>query len=109
MKMPFGQYKGTELSDLPESYFLWLLDIVDSKINPGLYKAVQIDFMRRFPSTFSAEVPHHLRDKCREIIVAGFRSLSKKYHPDMGGNTEDMRLLLESHSFLKGYVEGGNS
>lgn len=109
MKMPFGKFKGTELSDLEETYFLWLIDIINPDINPSFFKAVQIEFQRRFPPKFSVKVPDHLKEKSMEILLSGFRTLSKKYHPDMGGRNEDMVLLLEAHSFLKGYVEGGQN
>ena len=31
-----------------------------------------------------------------EMIHAGYRTLAKKYHPDMGGNTQQMQQLNEA-------------
>lgn len=39
MKMPFGKYKGEELSDIPAVYLEWLLENVSMK--DDLHKAVE--------------------------------------------------------------------
>ena len=36
----------------------------------------------------------------RELFKAGFRAVSKKYHPDHGGTSEDMRKVLELKKIL---------
>lgn len=36
-----------------------------------------------------------------ELIATGFKQLSKKYHPDLGGKKEEMQLLNEINTWLK--------
>jgi len=36
-----------------------------------------------------------------ELIATGFKQLSKKYHPDLGGKKEEMQLLNEINNWLK--------
>jgi len=36
----------------------------------------------------------------RELVEAGFRSLTHKHHPDKGGSNEAMREILEAREWL---------
>ena len=40
-------------------------------------------------------------DRMLELIEAGFRQLSKKHHPDHGGNTAVMRELIETREEMR--------
>jgi molecular chaperone DnaJ len=40
------------------------------------------------------------------IIKAGYRDLAKKYHPDTGGDDEQMKELNASYDALNGALQG---
>lgn len=41
-----------------------------------------------------------------EIIQAGYRALTRKYHPDAGGSHEQMLVLKASHEYLDNIFKG---
>lgn len=41
-----------------------------------------------------------LKEVALEIVKAGYRELSKKHHPDVGGSTEEMRKLTAAKQRL---------
>jgi hypothetical protein len=43
-----------------------------------------------------------------ELVKAGFRTLAKKYHPDMGGTHNAMLVLKETYENLEKCIENGN-
>ena len=52
------------------------------------------------------EVSQQCRERATEIITAGLRALSRKYHPDLkGGSTEAMREILEAVEFLREKIQ----
>lgn len=113
MKMPFGKYKGCELSGLPDDYLLWLYKghVVD--LRDPLKTAVLDEIHRRArsaddygldqaPDEVSATIrilPERIR-LARLVFEAGYRAVALKAHPDIaGGHSEVMtqlNLLAES-------------
>jgi hypothetical protein len=47
------------------------------------------------------EVSPQCRVRATEIITAGLRALAKKYHPDRGGRSADMREVLAAAAWLR--------
>src|SRR3954465_3367958 len=109
VRMPFGKYRNSELGEIPGSYLGWLLD-EDVPRSAHLRQAIIDELDRRAyrkrhhsappppPNTFS--VPAQYRPVVEEIIHAGYRSASKKAHPDLGGTGEKFRLLHDAFQWL---------
>lgn len=54
----------------------------------------------------AVDPPHELVAPVRELIKAGFRSLTRARHPDRGGSNAAMRAVLEAHDWLREAVKG---
>lgn len=77
MKMPFGKYKGRELSSVPADYVSWALDNCD--LSPPLRAALE-SRIGRAP------------DICR-LIRDWHHRMKLRYHPDLGGTEEGMAAV----------------
>ncbi len=55
-----------------------------------------------YSSSYSSAAPVSQGRYETEIIKAGFKALSKKYHPDAGGKTEDFQELENAKSKMMG-------
>ncbi len=101
--MPFGKYKGLSLRELPDDYLFWLLEL--PTLSPPLRHALEQEEDRRQPAAASAGPSMRLTPSTRlmaeELLTAGYRSLSKKYHPDCGGSTASMQNLNALLAMLK--------
>jgi hypothetical protein len=73
MLMPFGKHRGREVETLPENYLRWLMSNIDLR-DPLLTK------VRTILREGTALAPTEDR------VKAVYRELSRKYHPDCGGN-----------------------
>ncbi|MGH7472318.1 MAG: putative quorum-sensing-regulated virulence factor [Candidatus Methylomirabilales bacterium] len=90
-KLGFGKYADLDLTKVPEDYLQWL-------INSSRHKIAQ----------YEAEI--HRRELAEDadatlierIIKTGYRELSKKMHPDVGGNTAQMQELNAAFEALRG-------
>lgn len=117
--MPFGKYKGDDLTDVPAGYLGWLAD--QDTMAPDLRRAVALELVRRFDPTFNPPPPkggtydpHNvfdggsagnsnvsfnrkppldLRADMREVVEAGYKSVALRRHPDRGGSHEGMARL----------------
>jgi hypothetical protein len=107
--MPWGKYKGRELSDVPGSYLCWALE--EATLMPGLRSAIRRELDRRFPPEPPSSPPPpprtngalaaELYPMARELVKAEFKKLALVHHPDHGGTSSDMRLLLDAHQALE--------
>jgi hypothetical protein len=100
--MPFGQYKGWQIEDLPDGYLAWLTTI---DLRGWLHDAVHQEYDRRSNAYNSRERPApppaapaiRIQPEevplARKMFEAGFRSLVRIMHPDKGGDTRDMQRL----------------
>ena len=93
--MPFGKFKGVAIEDLDEDYLQWL-DGLDDLREP-LRTVVNEEMIRRD----AANRLHVNRGLIPEIVEAGRRALSKRYHPDCGGSTEKMQALNNTCDWMK--------
>lgn len=87
MRLWFGKYNGVELSDIPDSYLMWMCDAMSRE---SLRDLAHDELKRRQRSTCRTD---NMDQIVREIIEAGYRTLAKKYHPDLGGDTRKMQQL----------------
>jgi hypothetical protein len=85
MRMPFGKYRGYDVSDIPDSYLEWLIDN-DILCDGRLFGAVIHETVRREKSThYSAPppasklaIPAHYKPMVKEIIRTGYRASPPK-------------------------------
>jgi hypothetical protein len=95
--MPFGQYKGALLSELPADYLAWLLSL--GTVRDPLRTAL---FTERERRATLASLDLKL---ARSIVDTGFRALAKQAHPDAGGELRTMQRLNEAVSWLRQQIE----
>jgi hypothetical protein len=99
--MPFGKYKGRLLSELPDGYLLWLLDLPD--LNPWLRRALESELARRDDAPRSPgrqEGAIALAD-LRSVVKTWFGELSRRWHPDRGGTHESGQAINQAHDRLR--------
>lgn len=102
--MPFGKHKGKELKDVPRSYLHWVwenLDIKHDELNECLESL--------FGDGDEVEAEVEDNEPCGNGKVIDIEKISKiwlvkmsnKYHPDRGGNHEQMIVVNEGIDLLK--------
>jgi hypothetical protein len=92
--MTFGKYNGYRIEDVPAEYLEHLI-----KINQESIDKFQGELGRRRP------VEDATIDMFERVIQAGYRELSKKLHPDMGGDTKQMQELNGTVQALRDVAE----
>lgn len=98
MRIPFGKFKGTFLCDVPDDYLAWLQTI---ELRDPLRAAI-------FAEAKEREFEHNNQINnvpqivvVDELVSAGFKSLAKKYHPDIGGSHEKMIEITNAPDWVK--------
>jgi hypothetical protein len=95
--MPFGRYRGELLKNLPFTYLEWLMSLDD--LRQPLRSHLEEEYRRReFSQKAEPVIDPRIVD---ELVGAGLRSLSKKYHPDMGGDHNRMISLNCTADWLR--------
>lgn len=89
MTLKFGKYAGMDLADVPLDYLEWMANKAEE--DKRTYSG-EID--RR------AQMLQASKTVIERIIIEGHRALSKKYHPDAGGNDKQMADLNASKEWL---------
>ncbi|MFB3901915.1 MAG: putative quorum-sensing-regulated virulence factor [Acidobacteriota bacterium] len=105
--MPFGRYKGRPLSKLPEPYFRWLLTI---DLRPPLVDAVWKEAERRNQKALTCDspgIPPDLAPALTEMVTRGFRAAAREHHPDVGGDSELMRVFNAAREWWEKHVPTG--
>lgn len=101
-RMPFGKYKGVELSELPSNYVLYALETFD--LPNELTQALSLNLFDRLISLpscgFYFENMVLTEGIAEHKIKAVYRALSLKYHPDKGGSTDAMQAINEFRDLL---------
>lgn len=90
MILQYGKYRGCDIRDVPLEYLEWL-----SESNKETQKSLAAELRRR---ELDEEQDSSMAER---IIKTGYRELSKKYHPDAGGNHTDMVDLNAAMEQLK--------
>jgi hypothetical protein len=93
--LTFGKYEGWSVRDVPEDYLQWLLSSSEDTAT-----MCREEIARR---EAEEEATMGMMER---IIKAGYRDLAKKYHPDAGGDNEQMKELNASYDALNGALQG---
>src|SRR5262245_41870460 len=97
--MPFGKFKGYEVTTLPRVYLEWLASI---ELREPLRTAVGREMHNRAGEALTRTTdPADVRSMAAEIVSAGYRTLALKYHPDHGGTHADMTKLNAARDWLR--------
>jgi hypothetical protein len=106
MIMPFGKFKGQPVFDLPYTYLRWLRTL---ELHGPLAAAVEQAFQQHLADV---DVPPLIgdldcdeRQLLDELLRAGYRTLSLKHHPDVGGNPDIMKRLNALMEKLRGGLQ----
>jgi hypothetical protein len=87
-RMPFDRFKGQFLAELPNEYLDWLITI---ELRRPLRGAVLDEYHRRCGECLQARglrlaLPATDAGLLTELVEASRRGLTRKYHPDTGGD-----------------------
>jgi hypothetical protein len=96
-RMPFGKHRGERLEDVPFEYLEWLTTLT---LREPLRSQVEDEYERRTDSqeTKAAVIDSSIVD---ELVGAGVRTLSTKYHPDLGGDHDRMVAINQAADWLR--------
>jgi hypothetical protein len=114
MTMPFGKYRGVEVSELPDRYVCWLLDEVD------LFGQLRLEVLREYQARIRRAEPRPSAPTSirvapedipliRLVVDRGYRAAAKLFHPDAGGDPAMMvrlNALAESLRAQLAQLEG---
>lgn len=89
-KLGFGKYKDLDISEVPESYLQWLINNSKQKIVD--YEAE----LKRREQQDDADATWIER-----LVKTGWRELTKRHHPDVGGSTADMQEINAAYEALR--------
>ena len=93
-KLGFGKYGDLPLEQVPEEYLDWLIRSSQEKI-----KMCQDELSRR---EIAAEASLSWLEK---LVKTGWRELTKRHHPDVGGTTAEMQEINAAYEKLKSFVK----
>jgi hypothetical protein len=105
--MPFGKHKGRPLAELPDGYLRWLAGL--ATLREPLRTAVYRESERRRytgPSHAQTGLPIAALPIAEELITLGYRALTRRYHPDVGGDHQSMVLVNTAATWLRDAVRG---
>jgi hypothetical protein len=91
--MRFGKYRGKELINIPDNYKYWLLDasrelILDLEDDLGETHEPHSNGNGHHDSA-----PPNLPPLTKQLVEIGFKTLSKRYHPDLNNGRADERMV----------------
>jgi hypothetical protein len=106
----FGEFKGYKLQEIPDVFLAKLAEFYSLKhsAHDGSGKvelratiAVHEELQRRaVGGKISKRLPFR-KEIATKLVNAGFRHLSKEYHPDrVGGDVEAQKMLSEMRDYL---------
>jgi Putative quorum-sensing-regulated virulence factor len=105
-RMPFGKYRGRELGELPDDYVEWLSRL--DNLREPLKSAIKTEWSTRigaWPGTL-VRLPPAAVPIADELVTAGYRALTRRHHPDAGGDHGTMVLINTVAEWLRGAVRG---
>jgi hypothetical protein len=102
--MPFGKFKGVPIAKIPDSYLDWLYGL--DNLRDPLRQSVEQEWTRRHASTGERPswVSAPVRQMAENLVREGYRRLTHRLHPDVGGSTEAMATLNAAVDVLRGLL-----
>jgi Putative quorum-sensing-regulated virulence factor len=103
--IPFGRYRGSRIDDLPDGYLLWVFGLPD--LRQPVRGWVTEEVLRRRRKARGRDQTRNAQPPvlAKQLVEAGFRSLARIHHPDVGGTDEGMRAAIEARAWLLERVE----
>jgi uncharacterized protein (DUF3820 family) len=92
VKFPFGKYKGYPIDEIPLNYIVYALENMDlpdelnEQLKESLIEQLELD----------------VKESKEDInIKYAYKTMAKKYHPDMGGSDYAMQIINEFYNIIK--------
>jgi hypothetical protein len=101
MRMPFGKWRGHDLSEIPLNYLQWLWG--NAELRGGLLEAVcyeiqsRQDEIERRQDSFAMPTAKVDTGQIQKI----YRNMAFKWHPDRGGSHTAMQAINEFYEAIK--------
>jgi hypothetical protein len=92
MRMPFGDYRGVELAEIPDAYLLWVLDHV-SPLDPDLKELIRRRLGRLDGGAGRMVDGERAAEAFLSVLTGVYREMAVRFHPDHGGSHEAMTAL----------------
>ena len=93
MILLFGKYKGQDTRNVPASYLEWLEGVQSSDLDQ-LRDAMEARGLRTHRPYSRVSFRNEPKTpQLVELVEAGYRTLAKKLHPDVGGDNLRMQQL----------------
>lgn len=89
MKMPFGKYRGRELSEVPTTYLRWALEYAEGLTVP-VRLAVSNQLEARESGNSLASPPAPTRADLLALVRKWHHRMKLAHHPELGGTAERM-------------------
>ncbi len=120
-KLPFGKHKGKDIGDVPSDYLVWCLDNMDwldpagSKFNRTLWEIIRrrLNLPTDLPKEDPAAKPREPKEpplksdeKLRRTLKTWYASMSRRFHPDLGGSAREMVVVNLCYDSLIELLEG---
>lgn len=109
--MPWGQFQGTPVAELPDSYLEWLNDAAEVR-SMALRQAIAAEYNRRSERRRIANLLLDHMNMCPDPSLAarwievGYRALAKTEHPDAGGSHDRMVAVHDVKEWLEHLLNG---
>ncbi len=104
--MPFGKWRGLPLTEIPESYLSWVLEVAREPLRTAI--------LRELARRGASEPPVPGLDlridpvAALDLIDAGRRALARKHHPDVaGGDAARMATINDTADRLAALFAAG--
>jgi hypothetical protein len=103
--MPVGKFRGQPLTELPDWYLSWLRRI---ELYEPLLSAVDAEWRRRLEqeSSHPRALPADLTPVASQLVSAGLRELTRRHHPDLGGEGVAMARVNAAAAWLRAIING---
>jgi hypothetical protein len=118
--LTWGKHKGRAIKDVPADYLVWCLDNMDwlapgePKFNRTLWEIVRrrLNLPTDLPKQESLSAyepkmpPGKPSEHLRRAIKQWYASMSRRFHPDLGGSVKEMVVVNLCHDTLIELLEG---
>jgi hypothetical protein len=117
----WGKHKGKDVGDVPSDYLVWCLDNMEwfdpthQKFNRTLWEIVRrrlnlpIDLPKIEPAAKPREPkepPLKADEKLKRTLKTWYASMSRRFHPDLGGSAKEMVVVNLCYDALIELLEG---